>query len=372
MIPTNHEYRSPNIEAQRRIAALLPGQKMQDLPVELWHASFKRYVLDTPYRGGGPNLRLIRLRNDEPSLTVTGFIFNKFVHPTENRYVTVREAARLQGFPDWVGFHGGIGSTRQQVGNAVPPALASAVLGSLSAALGLTIKNPGEALSLFSGAGGFDLGALDVPGLIVRAASDSWKDAVLTLRGWSTDIRVDHLDIREMGDPAAYWRRVGACAERPSIVFGGPPCQSFSQAGKQRGEVDARGALVFEFLRVVDALKPDAFVLENVANIRGIAKGALLRRMIEVARASGYDVSWRVLHAPEFGVPQRRKRFFMIGIAGGRTAADCWPVASHGGDVGATKPIMTVAEAFRELPPAHLAGPGTRSRPVVSDRQANR
>jgi DNA (cytosine-5)-methyltransferase 1 len=127
----NHIPRKVGAEVQRRINALGVGQKMQDLPEELWHPSFKFYVKEDPNRRGGPNLRLLRLDPQKPALTVTGFIFNKFVHPRENRFITPREAARLQGFPDdWV-FEGTLTSAQRQVGNAVPVPLATALTPSL-------------------------------------------------------------------------------------------------------------------------------------------------------------------------------------------------------------------------------------------------
>jgi len=72
-------------------------------------------------------MRLLRLEIDKPSLTVTAYIFNKFVHPIENRYITPREAACLQDFPDERTFVGGLGETHQQIGNAVPVKLAKAI-----------------------------------------------------------------------------------------------------------------------------------------------------------------------------------------------------------------------------------------------------
>lgn len=106
----NHVYRRVGEQVQKRIDHLGVGHKMQDLPQEMWHESFKFYMND-PNRKGGPNMRIIRLNPERPSLTVTGFIFNKFVHPFENRYITVREAARLQGFPDKLEFVGSLTST---------------------------------------------------------------------------------------------------------------------------------------------------------------------------------------------------------------------------------------------------------------------
>lgn len=79
MSVANHTYKIFGDILQQRINALAIGQKMQDLPERLWHKSFKKYYHDKN-RCGGPNLRLIRLNPDEPSLTVTGYIYNIFIH----------------------------------------------------------------------------------------------------------------------------------------------------------------------------------------------------------------------------------------------------------------------------------------------------
>ena len=93
----NHQPRRVGIEVQRRINALGIGQKMQDLPEDLWHASFRYYVKEDPTRKGGPNLRIIRLDPSQPSLTVTGYIFNKFVHPYENRIYHAEGSCKITG-----------------------------------------------------------------------------------------------------------------------------------------------------------------------------------------------------------------------------------------------------------------------------------
>lgn len=113
-----------------RISALKQGQTMKDLPEELQHPSFQkralRRVMDgTPSekRGGAPS-GLKRLRLDEPSLTITGAAVREFVHPSENRCLTIRECARIQTFPDDFVFHGSNSDKIQQIGNAIPPLLA--------------------------------------------------------------------------------------------------------------------------------------------------------------------------------------------------------------------------------------------------------
>jgi len=156
---TAHIARKASGIVRRRIEALPIGGKMQDLPEELWHPSFARYMADET-RVGGPNLRMIRLDPDEPSLTVTGYIFNKFVHPYEDRFITPREAARLQDFPDDFVFAGTMTSIHRQVGNAVPVRLANAVAHAVmeSGRQNGVITSGTPCLSLFSGAGGMDLG----------------------------------------------------------------------------------------------------------------------------------------------------------------------------------------------------------------------
>jgi len=72
-----------------------------------------------------------RLKWDEPGVVIGNFRKNMLIHPTQNRGLSVREAARLQSFPDWFEFHGSIGFQQQQVGNAVPPLLARAVFQAL-------------------------------------------------------------------------------------------------------------------------------------------------------------------------------------------------------------------------------------------------
>ena len=116
-----------------RVRGLQPGQTMKDLPEHLQHDSFRRRafrrVMDgTPVekRGGAPS-GLKRLFADEPSLTITSAATREFVHPTEDRLLTLRECARLQTFPDSFEFAGSAASRIQQVGNAIPPMLARAV-----------------------------------------------------------------------------------------------------------------------------------------------------------------------------------------------------------------------------------------------------
>jgi DNA (cytosine-5)-methyltransferase 1 len=122
---------SASASDKNRYAHLRPGQTMKDLPSHLWHSSFarraNRRVMDgtpTEKRGGSPS-GLKRLRGDLNSLTITGAATREFIHPVANRPLTLREAARLQSFPDSYEFEGKGVAIGQQIGNAFPPLCAA-------------------------------------------------------------------------------------------------------------------------------------------------------------------------------------------------------------------------------------------------------
>ncbi len=129
-----------------RVRGLTPGQTMKDLPEHLQHESFRRRafrrVMDgTPVerRGGAPS-GLKRFFADEPSLTITSAATREFVHPTEDRLLTLRECARLQTFPDSFVFAGSAASRIQQIGNAIPPMLARTVAEHIAKAYGFEAR----------------------------------------------------------------------------------------------------------------------------------------------------------------------------------------------------------------------------------------
>jgi DNA (cytosine-5)-methyltransferase 1 len=139
--PSGHWCRPlTNIDLERAMA-LKPGQTMRDLPRELWHDSYHRRahrrVMDgtpTERRGGAP-AGVRRLRGDEPCKAITGGAVAEFLHPTEDRGLTIRECARVQTFPDCFAFLGTTSEQGQMIGNAVPPLLAAAFARSLLADL---------------------------------------------------------------------------------------------------------------------------------------------------------------------------------------------------------------------------------------------
>ena len=141
-----HTYSTNSPLVLERIRHLPIGGRMKDIPAHLWHDS---YVRVGAKKTGGPNLRLLRLDPKEPANTVTAYIFNKFVHPFENRYITPREAARLQQFPDNHSFAGTVTQIQLQIGNAVPVGLARAVAEMVAGRLQQSVSRPLSAVSLF-------------------------------------------------------------------------------------------------------------------------------------------------------------------------------------------------------------------------------
>ena len=358
---TNHIARRVGSLVQTRINHLAIGDKMQDLPEELWHKSFRFYVKEDPNRKGGPNLRMLRLDPDKPSPTVTGYIFNKFVHPFEDRFITVREAARLQGFPDTLKFEGTLTSTQLQIGNAVPIPLAKSVFETiLQAAATLGFRNNLTALSLFSGAGGMDVGAEEASYRNVRISTkitlDNWHDACKTLRGYvKPSTTVIERNIVHVREPLSFWQTHSGETSSPDLVYGGPPCQSFSQAGKQKGTDDDRGELVFEFLRFIEVLHPPFFFMENVANLKGVGGGFFYAQIIKRMQSLGYNTTVGALVAADFGAPQLRRRLVFLGCREDIGTLPL-PEPTHA-EVGNLflPPYTTVGQAFTELPTAEFS-----------------
>jgi DNA (cytosine-5)-methyltransferase 1 len=332
----NHQTRKVGEVVQSRINALGIGQKMQDLPEELWHDSFRFYVKEDPTRRGGPNLRMIRLDPEQPSLTVTGYIYNKFVHPYENRFITPREAARLQGFPDEMEFKGSLGSVQQQVGDAVPIELGQALFRSLlefAKSLAPTLQSF-PAISLFSGAGGLDIAADSIKALDgsqwkTVASVEIEKDRCNTLSShFGEQHPVINANISDL-ETKYLLEKSNTSTQDIWLVYGGPPCQSFSQAGKQKGIIDPRGDLIFQFLRVVREISPPLFLMENVSNLRAISQGALLKSILMEMDILGYNVQCQILNAADYGTAQKRRRLIFFGTKKTISNSALLPIPTH-------------------------------------------
>ncbi|WP_439241610.1 DNA cytosine methyltransferase [Lonepinella sp. BR2474] len=98
------------------------------------------------------------------------------------------------------------------------------------------------------------------------------------------------------------------------ILLAGFPCQPFSQAGLKKGFTDTRGTLFFDIERILLAQKPQAFLLENVKQLKGHDKGKTLAVILEHLKSAGYKVYYDVLKARDFGIPQNRERIYIVGF----------------------------------------------------------
>lgn len=176
--------------------------------------------------------------------------------------------------------------------------------------------DPPIGVSLFSGAGGFDLG-FEQAGFDVRVMVENEETACDTLRlnmeafNEHTEPTIIQKDIQEVGT-SEILEAADVGVGGITVVFGGPPCQGFSVAGN-RDPDDERNALYLEMVRIVHQAKPVFFVMENVPGLATMEEGDVIQRVCDEFRQGGYNVTWDILNAANYGVPQRRRRTFIFG-----------------------------------------------------------
>ena len=174
-----------------------------------------------------------------------------------------------------------------------------------------------ETIDLFAGAGGLSIG-LEAAGFSPVAAIESCPDACASYRAHHPGAEVMGTDIA--GIDFSAWRG------RFAMVAGGPPCQPFSIGGKRLAARDPRDGIP-QFLRAVAQLEPPAFLMEHVAGLAVSSKRAYFQSVISHLERLGYRTSWQVLEAADYGVPQARKRLFVVGTRGPRFT---FPPPTHG------------------------------------------
>jgi DNA (cytosine-5)-methyltransferase 1 len=138
---------------------------------------------------------------------------------------------------------------------------------------------------------------------------------------------------------------------KADLIIGGPPCQSFSLVGKRKSD-DARSGLVWNYLNVLKAVRPAAFLFENVLGLRSAKNekgGSVLDDLREAFGVAGYTIDTHILNAADYGVPQRRKRVFIVGTISGLKISAPKPTHSQDGNDGLKKWI-TAKEALSDMP----------------------
>ena len=199
-------------------------------------------------------------------------------------------------------------------------------------------------ISLFSGAGGLDLGFVQA-GHEVVWANDNWHDAVETYR-LNLGNHIVLGDIRDLDLTTI---------PDADVVIGGFPCQGFSVANTRRHVDDSRNLLYREFIRVVASKAPRYFIAENVKGILTLGQGAVFEKIVSDFAALDYTISYALLNAADFGVPQRRQRVFLLGVRAGAPVPLWWPPApTHAarGDAArlGLRPWVGVGEALADVP----------------------
>ncbi len=197
-------------------------------------------------------------------------------------------------------------------------------------------------ISLFSGAGGMDLG-FKRAGHDIVWANDSDGDAVSTYRKnigdhiVCDDIKL--IDISSLPDA--------------DVVIGGFPCQGFSRANLLRTADDERNALYREFLRVIRVKQPRYFVAENVSGILSLDGGRVVDRILSDFGRAGFEVEYRLLNMADFGVPQSRKRVIFLGSRKNlpKRERPRFPEQTHSRDgINGYRRWVSIAEALRNVP----------------------
>ena len=158
--------------------------------------------------------------------------------------------------------------------------------------------------SFFTGAGGLDLG-FEKAGFDIIYANENDKKIFSTFEKNFPKTKLDKRSITKVES-----EDVPDC----DGIIGGPPCQSWSEAGALRGIKDLRGQLFFDFIRIIKGKQPKFFLAENVPGMLAPRNADALEGIVDLFRQCGYVVSYKLLNASDFGVPQDRKRVIFVGI----------------------------------------------------------
>ena len=221
------------------------------------------------------------------------------------------------------------------------------------------------AISLFSGAGGLDLG-VEAAGFTTKLCTDIDTFSCRTLENNQKtnpfsllkDAKIVHEDIKQYSTKKIL-KDAGLRKSDVDLIYGGPPCQAFSVFGKRLGLEDTRGTLVYDYIRVVREVRPKSFIFENVKGLLSMNDGSLIETIIDGLSKDEkghqiYNVSYGLFNTAEFGIPQYRFRVIIYGIRKDIGGAIPLPSPTHYNDPakpkdGLLSPV-TVADAFRGLP----------------------
>jgi DNA (cytosine-5)-methyltransferase 1 len=299
----------------RVVHSVPPGGNWKNIPIDIPSNRIAKIREDYSQGKGSRSTYYGRLLPSMPSYTINTY-FNRpgngcHIHYSQHRVLSQREAARLQSFPDNFIFSGPQTIVNTQIGNAVPPLLAYQVAKEISNSIG----SSGVFIDLFSGAGGLGLGfkwagwepllANDIESRFLTTYANNIHPN--TILGSIADKEIFSLIIKQCKELKKKYNH------KQFWVLGGPPCQGFSTAGNKRTMSDDRNTLFMNYKELLEIIKPDGFVFENVSGILSMENGKVFENIQSEFRDTMPNITGMVLCSENYAVPQRRKRVFLVG-----------------------------------------------------------
>ncbi len=205
-----------------------------------------------------------------------------------------------------------------------------------------------KVIDLFCGAGGFSAG-FQKEGYEIVGAVDNWDDAVRT---YKANRSMKNVLLKNIKHTTKHDFPI-----KPDVMVGGPPCQGFSLAGR-RNRGDPRNSLFRHFVRLVSELEPKVLLMENVQGLLSMKTnhGEKVINVIEDEFDKiGYNITYKTINAADFGVPQLRRRIFMVANRLGLTNGTLFPKETYGPNSKSKRPYVTVREAIMDI--AYISDP---------------
>jgi len=201
-------------------------------------------------------------------------------------------------------------------------------------------KNP-IAIDLFCGAGGLTEGLINA-GFDVKLSIDSDPNSYFVYTWNHKNSPAIWNNIEEIKKIETPLRFLGISKKQVSLIAGGPPCQGFSNANRRTNTLNnSHNKMVKQYLRIVKEVQPPYIIIENVEGLRYFEGGKIYEKIINKLEKLDYTVKTQILDAADYGVPQHRKRLFIVASAFDNFK---WPSKTHGPD--AAKPWVTVSDAI--------------------------
>ena len=331
-----------------------PGGNWKNIPESAPSARLVKIRKDYKDGLGSRSTYYGRLLPNKPAYTINTYFSRPgngchlHYEPSQNRVISQREAARFQSFPDNFVFLGNRNDINIQIGNAVPPLLAFAIAKSRGVC--------GQFIDLFCGAGGLGLG-FKWAGWRPVVGNDIVQSFLATYaRNVHKNIIEGDIGNKEVANMIVAEAKK-ARRDRPDLplfVLGGPPCQGFSTAGWRMVD-DERNKLFYNFKSILEGVKPDGFLFENVTGLLNIQKGLVFELVKKELSSAVKTVKHWVLSSENYAIPQRRTRVFIMGVSREDVSLAPPPIVTSEGNsltlFGGEPKLITAYDAISDLPP---------------------